>query len=155
MGNYLTKCAHCNNVFYLDESQNSKNNKYLRCPHCNTMMAVPFVGHCPNCNMLSGFKMRFMKDMGKGGLEWAKRLPDVIDKKKRKGIFNDFFQEAKNVYRGYSGQQLMSHQYGHCSNCGQIGVQCPSCNRVVILREIPHLGMEITCPHCWTRFVHL
>lgn len=92
--------------------------------------------------------------MGKGGLEWAKRLPDVIDKKKRKGIFNDFFQEAKNAYRGYSGQQLMSHQYGHCSNCGSIAVQCPACNKVVILREAPYLGQEIVCNLCGTRFIH-
>jgi len=154
--NYQAICSKCGKTFYLDDSHDQKTNKYLHCPHCDHRMCIPIIGFCPTCRTNMAFRTKFFSDMTKGGISFAKALPDIANLTgKRGGIFKSFIQDATNAFKGMSGQMPRTNQFGYCCRCGKPSVKCPSCNAITHLSEAPHQGQVITCASCRKQMVFI
>jgi len=151
--NYLCKCSECHETFYLDDSHRENSNKFLRCPHCNHRMCISMLGYCPTCHASTGFRTRFYKDISTGVAKWVKSIPDIANLNGKRGkIFKDFISDAKNAFKGYTGDLPMAHVYGYCCKCGKMSIQCPECNAITHIDDI-HQGQVFVCSSCGREFV--
>ncbi len=153
---YQAICSKCGKSFNINESHNNKSNKYIHCPHCDHMMCIPMVAYCPTCRTNMAFRTRFFNDMAKGGISFVKALPDIANLTGKRGsIFKGFLNDAKNAYKGLSGQMPRTNQFGYCCRCNKPSVQCPSCNSITHLSESPHQGQIIVCSSCQKQMVFI
>ena len=80
---YKALCASCGKQFMVDESQERKDNKWTRCPHCQSRICISFLGWCPTCHDYMAFKQRFAKDLGKGVIDFISSIPSIASSSKR------------------------------------------------------------------------
>lgn len=138
----IIKCQNCGEIYKVADEDTNDCDILFQCEKCGNDMGVRFFGYCGHCQVIVGFTDNpndsFLETVIKNGL---------------RGYLNPSYG-IKGISAMLDNIPRANHA-GICMCCGNRHIQCPGCNKAVLVKKDADITLDVfTCPDCGTKVRH-